>query len=105
MNILMKRSILFFFTFFFAVISFSQVRLPKLVSDGIVLQRDTKVKIWGWASKNEKINIRFNGKTYKTKADVNGQWAVLLAPMNAGGPYTMNIAASNKITIKRYINR
>src|SRR5665213_1810588 len=99
MNILMKRSILFFFTFFFAVISFSQVRLPKLVSDGMVLQRDTKVKIWGWASKNEKINIRFNGKTYKTKADVNGQWAVLLAPMNAGGPYTMNIAASNKITI------
>lgn len=95
----MKRSILFFFTFFFAVISFSQVRLPKLVSDGMVLQRDTKVKIWGWASKNEKINIRFNGKTYKTKADVNGQWAVLLAPMNAGGPYTMNIAASNKITI------
>lgn len=51
MNIIMKRSILFLFTFFFSVISFSQVRLPKLVSDGMVLQRDTKVKIWGWADK------------------------------------------------------
>lgn len=95
----MKRSLLFFFTFFFTVSSFSQVRLPKLVSDGMVLQRDSKVKIWGWASKNEKINITFHGKTYKTKANLNGEWSLLLEPMKAGGPYTMNITAGNKITI------
>ena len=42
----------------------SQVTLPKLISDGMILQRDTKVKIWGWASANENIIIRFNNKTY-----------------------------------------
>src|ERR1043166_2455094 len=79
---------------------FGQVRLPQIVRDSMILQRDTKVKIWGWAAKDEKINVKFNGKIYKTKADANGKWYVLLSPMKAGGPYTMDIAASNKITLK-----
>ncbi len=32
-----------------SVVGFGQVKLPKLVSDGMVLQRNTDVKIWGWA--------------------------------------------------------
>lgn len=95
-----KKGTLFFsFIFLLAVCSFAQVRLPKLVSDGMVLQRDSKVKIWGWASKNEKVAIKFKDKTYKTRADAKGQWSVLLAPMKAGGPYTMEITGRNKITI------
>lgn len=95
-----KKGTLFFsFIFLLAVCSFAQVRLPKLVSDGMVLQRDSKVKIWGWASKNEKVAIKFKDKTYKTRADAKGQWSVLLAPMKAGGPYTMEITGRNEITI------
>ena len=45
----------------------AQVRLPRLVRDSMILQRDTKINIWGWAAKNEKINIKFNNKSYKTK--------------------------------------
>ena len=41
---------------------FSQVRLPQLISDGIVLQRDEPVKIWGWASPDDKITIHFTPK-------------------------------------------
>lgn len=92
-----------FFSFVIILFIFTnasgQVRLPKIVSDGMVLQRDTKVKIWGWAAKNEKISITFNKKIYKTNADANGNWLVWLPAMKAGGPYTMNITASNKITI------
>ena len=80
--------------------SFGQVRLPQLVRDSMVLQRDTKMKIWGWASKGEKITIKFNGKTFKTTTAANGKWSVLLSPMKAGGPYAMNITASNTITLK-----
>lgn len=80
--------------------TFSQVKLPRIVRDSMILQRDTKLKIWGWASKNEKVNVKFNGKTYKTKADANGNWSVWVAPVKAGGPYTMDITASNKITLK-----
>jgi sialate O-acetylesterase len=97
-------SILLFMT---ALVGYSnadaQVRLPKLISDNMVLQRDTRLKIWGWAGANERVNIKFNGKTYKTKADGQGNWAVFVPPMKAGGPYTLNIVASNSITINNIL--
>lgn len=81
-------------------IAFCQVRLPKLISDGMVLQRDTKIKIWGWSAPNEKILLDFINKTYKIKANNQGEWEIQLASQKAGGPYTMNIKASNTIEIK-----
>lgn len=81
----------------------SQVKLPQLVRDSMVLQRDIKLKIWGWASKGEKVNVKFNGKSYKTTTGTDGKWSVLLSPAKAGGPYTMDISASNKITLKEIL--
>ena len=45
----------------------AKVRLPQLVSDHMVLQRDVRLKIWGWASPAEKISIKFKNKTYRNK--------------------------------------
>ena len=39
--------------------AFAQLRLPRLVSDGMVLQRNADVKVWGWASPGEKVAVRF----------------------------------------------
>lgn len=78
----------------------SQVKLPRLVRDSMVLQRDTKIRIWGWAAGNEKVKIKFNGKNYKTTTGSNGKWMLYLPPMKAGGPYTMEITARNKIILK-----
>src|SRR5258708_6482975 len=50
----------------------AQVRLPRLIRDSMILQRDSKINIWGWASKNEKIRIKFNGKNFKTTANGDG---------------------------------
>lgn len=80
--------------------TFAQVKLPKLISDGMVLQRDTKLKIWGWAAANEKVSVKFNGKTYKTKASADGNWFVMLPPVKSGGPYTLTVTAGNSITVK-----
>ena len=68
--------------------------------DSMILQRDSKINIWGWASPNEKINIKFNGKNYKATTGADGKWLAQLQPMKAGGPYTMEIAGKNKITLK-----
>ena len=81
----------------------AQVRLPRLVRDSMILQRDTKINIWGWAAKNEKINIKFNSKSYKTAAGNDGKWLIRLPPMKAGGPYTMDISGSNKISLKEIL--
>jgi sialate O-acetylesterase len=84
-------------------LSFSQVKLPALIRDSMILQRDAKIKIWGWSSPNEKIKISFNKKNFKTKADANGNWNLFLPAMKAGGPYTMNIDANNHITLKEIL--
>ena len=68
----------------------AQVRLPRLVSDSMVLPRDSKVRVWGWASPGEKVTVRFNGQSPAAVADTGGRWAVELAPMGAGGPYDMD---------------
>lgn len=78
----------------------AQLRLPRLISDGMVLQRDTKLTIWGWASPGEKITVRFNRKSYKTLTDKQGKWQVELPPMPAGGPYTMDVAGSSQLQVK-----
>ena len=77
----------------------AQVRLPQLVSDGMVLQRETKTHVWGWASPGEKVCVKFGGHTYKVIADAVGGWSVSMVALKAGGPYTMDISASNHITI------
>ena len=83
----------------------SQVRLPKLISDGMVLQRDASVKIWGWAAPGEKVTLNFTeiNTRQQLMLPVNG-WSCF-PRMQAGGPHTMKIKASNSITVIRYLDR
>jgi sialate O-acetylesterase len=76
------------------------VKLPALVSDGMVLQRDSKINIWGWGSPGEKVRIKFNNKTFRAVTDPKGNWIIALPPMKAGGPYTMEVKGNNSIIIK-----
>ncbi len=78
----------------------AQIKTPKLISNGMVLQRDQKLNIWGTASPNEKISLSLDGKTYKTKATESGDWSILIPPHPAGGPFEVNIKGKNEILIK-----
>lgn len=80
----------------FTVQSEAKITLPALLSDGMVLQRDCIVKIWGTSDAGEKVNLAFCGKTYQTVADEQGNWIIGLSPLKAGGPYDMQI---NEITL------
>lgn len=79
------------------------ITLPKLVSDGMVLQRTTKANIWEWAAANETITIHFNNKIYTTITGKDGKWLVQLNAQKAGGSYTIEIDGSNHITIKNIL--
>ena len=81
----------------FALLGGAKVKLPTLVSDGMVLQRGEPVNIWGTADPDETVDITFLKKKYKTVADVQGNWKVTLPILKAGGPYTMAI---NDIELK-----
>ncbi|MDC8103538.1 sialate O-acetylesterase [Chryseobacterium sp. PTM-20240506] len=94
----MKNRILYLLFFLAAICSFhAKVRLPALVSDGMILQRNQDLKIWGYADAGEKITVKFISKTYHATADQNGNWTLMLPKLNAGGPYSMTI---NEITLK-----
>jgi sialate O-acetylesterase len=87
----------------FSQTAFGLVRLPRLVSDGMVLQRGDSVRIWGWADADEKVTINFNGKTYSDIAGKDGKWAIKLNSLKAGGPYNMEINGSNHMTLKNIL--
>lgn len=94
----MKNKTLYLLFFLAAICSFhAKVKLPALVSDGMILQRNQDLKIWGYADAGEKITIKFINKTYNTTADQNGNWTLMLPKLNAGGPFIMTI---NEITLK-----
>ena len=76
------------------------VRLPRLVSDGMVLQRDTPLRVWGWAAPGEKVVVSFQGKTYSATASPKGEWQVQLPAQKAGGPYELKVDASNHLVVK-----
>jgi sialate O-acetylesterase len=57
--------------------------IPKLFADGMVLQRDAAVPIWGFAPPAKPITVRFGGQTVSAVTDPSGRWQATLAPMPA----------------------
>jgi sialate O-acetylesterase len=96
----MKREIVFVFLCLTAYLTTdAQIKLPRLVRDSMVLQRDMKINIWGWASVNERVSVKFDGKTYRSGGGRDGKWMLQIPAMKAGGPYTMEISGKNKIVL------
>jgi sialate O-acetylesterase len=94
-----SKGILCSFLLLFTSSSFAQIKLPQIIRDSMILQRDIKINVWGWASKGERVSVKFNGKSYHIKTNDEGNWVLQLAPMKAGGPYTMEISGKNKIVL------
>ena len=81
----------------------TEVRLPKLFGDNMVLQRDQRLPVWGWASAGERITIRFNKQVVTLRADKEGNWKTALLPEKAGGPFQLVVKGKNSITINNVL--
>lgn len=92
-----------YFVFLFCVVSLmanANVRMPLLFADGMVLQRNKPIPVWGWADANEKVEVHFNKQVKTIVADKNGKWMLNLNAEKAGGPFELTIIGKNKIVIK-----
>lgn len=87
----MKASTILILFCLLAFPAFAEVRLPEVFGDGMVLQRDAPIPLWGWANPKEKISVQFLGKVYETCADKRGEWKISLPSQKAGGPYVLEI--------------
>jgi len=91
------------FAFLMMLPAVAEVKLPWILSDNMVLQRDVPVNIWGWANPGEKVTVTFNGQKASAKTATNGSWSVQLKPLTAGGPFEMTVKGKNSIVIKNIL--
>lgn len=76
------------------VASSSNIRLPRFISSGMVLQRGDTARVWGWAESGQTVKVKFLKKTYIAQAADDGSWTVRIPTTKAnmvGGPYKMEI--------------
>ena len=76
----------------------ADVRLPAYFSDGMVLQQQSNVSIWGFGTPNEDIKVfcSWNNTFYETKVSSEGRWKIGVSTPEAGGPYQVIIKAKQK---------
>jgi len=68
--------------------------------DGMVLQRDLPVRIWGWTAPGAQVGVAIAGHSGQAVADGHGAWEVTLPPLAAGGPHELVITASETYTLR-----
>lgn len=78
----------------------AQLSVSKLFNNGMVLQRDTDIPVWGWSNTGDTVKVTLNGISDSTTVNESGRWQVNLSPMSAGGPYSMVIVSKGQ-TITR----
>ncbi len=64
-----------------------------LISDGMVLQRDAEVKIWGHSPPLQSVEMHFLDSVYHTRSGFSGYWQFILSGLEAGGPHRMQIVS------------
>src|SRR5947209_10227680 len=78
----------------------ASVKLPALISNHMVLQQGTRVRIWGMAGPGEAVRLEFREQTITATAAGDGKWEAWLEPLTAGGPDDLTVAGRNRITVK-----
>ncbi|HNX89530.1 MAG TPA: sialate O-acetylesterase [Paludibacteraceae bacterium] len=100
-----RHIIIIFLLFpFFYFNANADVTLPKVISSGMVLQRDAKVPVWGKAEAGEKVTVSFAGQEVTTVADADGKWSVTLKSLKLNvQPADMIISGKNTITLENIL--
>jgi sialate O-acetylesterase len=79
----------------------ADVKLPALFGDHMVLQRDAKVPIWGWADAGETVRVSIDGVSAEATAGADGKWRVALNALPlTREPTTMTVAGKNTIVVQ-----
>ena len=73
----------------------AKITMPQLFQNGMVMQRNKPIPVWGKADAGETVTIKFNKKAYTTTADADGRWRIDLPKMKAGGPYKLEVRGEN----------
>lgn len=74
--------VLYIQVLFFWIVSagHTQIRLPAIIGENMVLQADTEVNLWGWAAPNNNVVITGNWlvEAVSCRSDEKGKWVATL---------------------------
>ena len=89
----MKRiiSLYLFLLLCIPVVSYAKLKMPGILGDNMVLQRNSSVMIWGHSScgGNISVNASWSDKSIESQCDGDGNWDIVLNTPDAGGPFTI----------------
>lgn len=88
---------------FMCALAQAEVRLPKIFTDNMMLQRDHAIRVWGWANPGEAVTVTLAGKNATSKTGENGQWSVELPAMKQGENLELTVTGKNAIVLKNLI--
>jgi sialate O-acetylesterase len=79
----------------------AKVKLPGVIGQGMVLQRQSEASLWGWTDAGKSVSVRtsWNSKTYSAKAGNDGRWMIKVATGQAGGPYSITFSDGERLTV------
>lgn len=81
---------------------YADVRLPKLIGEGMVLQQGVAVPLWGWADEGERVTVSIQGQSVSATT-AGGKWSANLQPLKSGGPFPLKIVGKNTIKFKNVL--
>jgi sialate O-acetylesterase len=73
----------------------ADVRLASIFGDGMVLQRESTVAVFGWGRPGEKVSVRGSwpaATPAEATVGTDRRWSAALATPAAGGPYSVTVA-------------
>jgi sialate O-acetylesterase len=73
----------------------STLRVARLFADGMVLQRQQPIVVWGWAPAGATIRVSLGRAERVARATAAGTWQVALPAMSAGGPFELRVRSAN----------
>src|SRR5690606_11806755 len=77
----------------------ADVRLPQIFANGMVLQRNQPIAVWGWADPGERVKVGLNEQQQETTAGADGRWKLTLSAEEAGGPFQLVVSGKNTLTL------
>jgi len=74
--------------------------LAGIFTEHMVLQRNRRDPVWGWAPPGASITLTLADRTVRTTAAADGAWHAALLPLPAGGPYALTVTDGlQKVTL------
>lgn len=104
----MLRRILFFAALSTITLGMqAKVRLPHIIGDNMILQQDSKARLWGWDTpgKAVKVNVSWSKESYSAKTDSKGIWIVgVKTPKASYTPLSITFNDGDKTTINNVLS-